>query len=161
MRPLFFTIAVAFLVISCSNQKDYEQQLTNVFEQEKSIQCELASMKDSIGQKWDAINALLEKNLPAKMPVAEKSNMLRVRNANLIRMFESFDSMPEAIKLALDEVENEDIKMSERINALKKEAQAIESQKLALFEEIGNSEGEQAVLEYKKNHIASPISNCK
>lgn len=160
MKPCFSIFILAFLLISCSGKNKQEQRLLQVLEQEKNIQCKLASMKDSIGREWDAINAMLEKNLPPTMPAAEKHNMLQVRNANLIRMFKSYDGVSEDVKLALSEVESKDLKMSERINALKKESQAIESQKIILYEEIVQKEGEQALAAYKKNYTAAAKSNC-
>ena len=62
--------------------------LLALFEEEKELRCSLAAMKDSISMQWDQINLLLENNMPAEMPGEERANMLKVRNANLIRMFQ-------------------------------------------------------------------------
>lgn len=93
-------------------------------------------MKDSITTEWDNINYLLEENLPAEMPSEEKTNMLKVRNASLIRMFQSFDDVDEGVKMALAKTEQLDIEMTKRITVLKKEVQKIESEKIALFQKI-------------------------
>ncbi|MGH1433555.1 MAG: hypothetical protein ACRBG0_03750 [Lewinella sp.] len=106
-------------------------------------------MKDSISTEWDNINNLLETSLPQEMPQEERMNMLKVRNANLIRMFQSFDGLDEAVKVALMKTEEMDKEMTKRITSLKKEANEIESQKRALFEKISQSVGAEEVARIK------------
>ncbi len=132
-----------------------------MFLQEKEIRCELATLKDSISYEWDNMNAMLEKKLPPGMPAAEKNNILKVRNANLIRMFESFDNAGEEVKNALSEVEKKDREMAARIVMLKEKLQEIESRKMELFEKIGELEGEAAVGDYKEMYRKSIVESCE
>lgn len=155
MRLGYFLFVVLTIMTGCSEKTNYEHDLRQVLLQEAAINKELASMKDSIGREWDFINELLAENLPKEMPSIEKSNILKVRNANLIRMFESFDALSDDVKQALSEVEKKDREMSFRVNLVKKQAQAIEDQKLLLFEAIRNVHGEQALKEYVANQVTT------
>lgn len=153
--------AVLFLLWSCTEKPNLKKDFLLVFLQEKEIRCELATLKDSIRFEWDEMNALLEKNLPLGMPAEEKNNMLKVRNADLIRMFESFDKAGEEVKSALLEVEQKDREMAARIVLLKEKLQEIESRKMALFEKIGDLESEAAVGDYKEIYRKSINENCE
>lgn len=162
-RPKAWLIlsAVLFLLWSCTEKPNLKKDFLLVFLQEKEIRCELATLKDSIRFEWDEMNAMLEKNLPLGMPAAEKVNMLKVRNADLIRMFESFDKAGGEVKSALLEVEQKDREMAARIVLLKEKLQKIESRKMALFEKIGDLEGEAEVGDYKEMYRKSINENCE
>jgi hypothetical protein len=162
-RPKIWLILspVLFLLWNCTEKPNLKKDFLAVCQQEKEIHCELAALKDSIGYEWDNMNAMLEKNLPPDMPEAEKNNMLKVRNADLIRMFESFDETSEGVKSALLTVEQKDREMAARIVSLKEKLQEIESRKMALFEKIGELEGEAAVRNYKEMYRKSIAERCE
>ena len=161
LRALIFLGIVQLFMIGCAEKPNHQAVLMKIFLQEKEIHCELASLKDSITHEWDEMNALLEKNLSSNMPAEEKNNMLKVRNAGLIRMFESFDEVDEAVKRALSEVEQKDREITARIVDLKKKSQKIESQKMALFEIMSQLEGEEAVRNYKEMYGRSLKEDCE
>jgi uncharacterized small protein (DUF1192 family) len=117
-------------------------------------------MKDSISTEWDHINQLLESGLPADTPEEEKKNMLKVRNAGLIRMFQSYDGMEEEVKVALEQTEQLDMEMSKRITALKKEIQRIESQRIELFQKVEQKEGPQKVDHYRAVYQSVQSAAC-
>lgn len=107
-------------------------------------------MKDSISMQWDQINLLLENNMPAEMPGEERANMLKVRNANLIRMFQSFEQMDEGVKVALQATEQMDQEMAQSITAMKKTINDIETQKMKLLSVIEKTHGPEEVTSLKE-----------
>jgi len=162
MKPTFyFLLILLFAVSGCENKPNEEAVLLELFHKEKKLSCQLASMKDSIITEWDNINHLLEENLPADMPTEEKTNMLKVRNASLIRMFQSFDDVDEEMKMALNKTEQLDMKMTKRITVLKKEVQKIESEKIALFQKINEASGAEELARFKNIHQSLLLEKCK
>ncbi len=141
MKAAIYWFSFLLAVLWACENKNEETALIDLFQKEKALNCQLASMKDSITTEWDNINQLLAESLPADMPAEEKNNMLKVRNANLIRMFQSFDDVDKEVKLTLSKTEQLDIEMTKRITTLKKEIQKIESRKMALFQKINQTEG--------------------
>ncbi|MCB9339026.1 MAG: hypothetical protein H6577_12925 [Lewinellaceae bacterium] len=161
MKPTYFFLSLLlFAVFGCENKPNEEAALLELFQKEKALNCQLASMKDSITTEWDNINHLLQKNLPTDMPAEEKTNMLKVRNASLIRMFQSFDDVDEGVKMALDKTEQLDMEMTKRITVLKKEAQKIESEKIVLFQKINEASGADEVSRFKDLHQSVLSENC-
>ncbi len=150
MKMFLYLLPALVLLGSCTKTGDYKTELLQLGQQEKAIRCTLGALQTRISSEWDGINALLEAKLPPGMPAEEKSNMLNVRNADLIRMFESFQAIDPAVKQALATVEQADVEMRKQILALKSQAQQIESQKMALFEKISRTGGTPALGAYRK-----------
>lgn len=157
----YFALLLYFAVSSCSKIPKEKTALLDLFQQEKSLNCQLASMKDSITVEWNNINLLLEDSIPTDMPEEEKNNMLKVRNANLIRMFQSFDNLDERVKMALNKTEQLDMEMTKRITAIKREFQQIESQKMKFLEKINRREGANEVARLKEIHQSILSENCQ
>ncbi len=141
----------AFVIGSCHDSSKQEESLHDLFAQEKVVYCHLNALQDSIRQDWDNINMLLDKNLPAETPAEERANILKVRNANLIRMFESFEQVDDETKQALHNTEMNDQKVAQRMIALKKKAHDIESKRNLLLEELHRKKGDEIVIRYKTN----------
>lgn len=135
---------------SCEANQEQKTALLALFEEEKELRCSLAAMKDSISMQWDQINLLLENNMPAEMPGEERANMLKVRNANLIRMFQSFEQMDEGVKVALQATEQMDQEMAQSITAMKKTINDIETQKMKLLSVIEKTHGPEEVTSLKE-----------
>lgn len=162
MKPVFYLLSILlFTILSCQKEEATKAtELRELFHKEKQLNCLLGAMKDSITTEWDTINRLLEREMPPDMPADEKNNMLRVRNANLIRMFESFDEMEEEVKIALKKTEQFDVEMSRRITALKKDLHDIESRKMSLFQQIKQEEGTEKVNQLKSINQSLQAETC-
>ena len=79
------------------------------------------------------LNTMLEGKLPATMPSEEKNNMLRAKNANLIRMFESYQALGDEVKMAVDKAERKDESMAGQIMQFRKEKQKIEGERMQVL----------------------------
>ena len=162
MKPTMYTAITALLFLChCARESQEETQLRQLFRQEKDLTCQLATMKDSITTEWDEINRLLEAHMPAEMTAEERANMLKVRNANLIRMFQSFDQMGDTVKTALSHTEAIDQQMTQRILLLKQQTQDIEAEKMALLQEVSQQDGNAAVARLQSLQQAILSEDCR
>lgn len=149
------------LLTGCHWTQDPKDMIVKLSEKEKELNCQLASMKNSITREWDNINNLLEASLPEEMPEDERNNILAVRNANLIRMFQSFENIDDSIKMALKITEQKDMEMSKRLQALKQEASAIQKEKIKIFQTVNQTGGEQKLIELKTLNQKILSKECK
>jgi hypothetical protein len=160
MKIVFYLGTALLILESCSEPTVNREALQTLLLQEKKIKCELIALKAEIIHEWDAINLHLEENLPPAVPEEEKNNMLQVRNANLIRMFESFRDFNHEVKDALKDVEIKDQKISTRINELKKALHKLEANKMLLFDEINRQEGKSALHRYAASYQEALQKTC-
>lgn len=161
-KPLLYIIPVLlFCLAGCGQKTNDEVVLLDLFQEERKLYCQLASMKDSITLQWDNVNELLAESLPEDMPTEEKENMLMVRNASLIRMFQSFDEVEEEVRVVLDHTEQMDMEMSKRITALKKDVQRIELKKMTLLNKLNQSMGPDEVARLQDIHQSVLSEKCR
>ena len=106
-----------FLLLSC-NEKNDRDVILNWAEKTREIECEMEKLEMQAETMWDKTNLALEKALPEDIEDYEKSNMLKVRNADLIRMFETYESLDDPIKAKVDLTEKMDFAMADSMRIL-------------------------------------------
>lgn len=130
VKNTLYILTMFAILLGCGDQAaDTLQDLT---QNEAQLKNELQEMRDSIEYTWDHVNQIISENLPSDMPPKEKENILKVRNARLIRMFQSFDDLEPNIKKAVDSAEVFDNIMSQRIVKLRRQLEEIEEEKYRL-----------------------------
>jgi hypothetical protein len=142
-----WVIACGLLILSiwntsCNKQTDSDAIAIELFQEEKELNCLLEAMKDSISKEWDRTNHVLKANLPSDMPEEEQANMLKVRNAELIRMFQSYDAMGPDVHAIVDETEQFDNAIAARIVALRQKIHTTQSKTLSVLQDIRDRKGE-------------------
>ncbi len=125
-------LLVMFLIIGCQQAPgpEFRESFFSLAQEQGSVQCELSAMRDSISAKWDQMGQTLMEDLPEEMPETEKTNMIAVRNADLIRMFQSYEQLDYQIKMQLEEVEKEDSMMVIQIRALSQKLKELERSRM-------------------------------
>ncbi|MBK8634487.1 MAG: hypothetical protein IPN72_13350 [Saprospiraceae bacterium] len=157
---IFYFITLYLIVLTGCQTKDFANQIMAISEAEHNIKCELEVMKKEINKEWDTMNESLDDHLPADMAEQEKVNMLKVRNANLIRMFNTFKTLDSEIKDQLRSVEKKDSMMAIEINLLKEKLIEVEHNKMELFNEILKENGQTAILELKEMYQKNLLKTC-
>lgn len=83
----------------------------------------LAAMSQSL---WDSVTQELATQLPTDMPAQERNNMLAVRNANLIQMFEVYNELPVPLKNLVQEAGQEDTRIAYQVRQLKTQIDSLQ-----------------------------------
>lgn len=130
MKNTLYILAMFAFHFGCGDQST--ETLQDLTQDEVQLKNELQEMRDSIEDTWDHVNEIISNNLPIDMPPKEKENMLKVRNARLIRMFQSFDDLEPEIKKTVDSAEAFDNIMSQRIVKIRRQLEEIEEEKYRL-----------------------------
>ncbi len=130
VKNILYILCIIPLLIGCGDRAT--DTLQNLAQDEAQLKSELQEMRDSIEHTWDHVNQIISENLPIDMPAREKENMLKVRNARLIRMFQSFDALEPDIKKTVDSAEAFDNIMSQRIVKIRRQLEEIEEEKYRL-----------------------------
>lgn len=134
-RILILVCIIGLFLPGCK-KPSWNTRMQLIAGRERNLLCELKILRDSIDAGWMIFQAGLKKNLPAKMAVAERNNMLALRNGPLIRMFASFNELDPAVKQSLLEVEKMDQKISAEISEKKKQLEEIEASRRQLWSEL-------------------------
>jgi len=134
MALLYICVGMAFLMLGCQNNSSNEH-IMEWAEASRKIDCQMDNLEETSSEMWDKTNRELEKALPIDIPEFEKSNMLKVRNADLLRMFETYQEMEGPIKAKVDLTEKMDFALADSMRVLQQKQQNLsDSIRLALME---------------------------
>jgi uncharacterized protein YdcH (DUF465 family) len=115
---LWMSFCVLF-IISCADQpsEQWVQEGARLQKQLIEAHCAMEQLNGESKQLWDTVVYAMDEQLPATMPTDERRNMLKVRNASLIRMFEVYPRLPDAVQHQVDEAERKDQELAARMKA--------------------------------------------
>lgn len=123
------TTVVSLLLTACSlggcelseNREQisrYGVQLHELEDMGRSLHCGLEELGRESQLLWDSVAHNLQAQLPMDMPVEERKNMVEIRNAGLIRMFEAYPKLPPPVQQHVDKAEMRDQALASRMRAL-------------------------------------------
>lgn len=134
MVLLFIFVGGTLLATGCQSNSDNER-IIEWAEASRKIDCQMDGLEKTSSKMWDKTNRELEKALPMDILEYEKSNMLKVRNAELLRMFETYQEMEGPIKAKVDLTEKMDFAMADSMRVLQqKQRDYSDSIRTALME---------------------------
>lgn len=158
-------IICTLLVMSCiSSSKKLDelgQQLEILAVNESELQCGLRILEDSTRLIWDDFNIELSSQFPETTSEYIRGKMLEMRNAELIRMFQTFDSLPDPIKMHLRETEQKDDGIVKELETIQRKLDSIEMEIIHVFMKI-EEHSPDSLENYrnKYNQLLSSKKNC-
>lgn len=157
---LLMSLLLTVLFISCEDNSE-QSELMASFDKEKELRCQLESLKSEILQEWDGAVDMLDRNLPLSTPKNERENILSVKNANLIRMFQSYDNFPDSIKIEIDRVEQLDSKVAMQVRNLNIKLQSIKTTQDSLFNVLSNLKKSTTISQLKNTQESILKKKCE
>lgn len=128
-----YLLALTLSLISCRTSPPIESRLEQLALAFHTLDCRQATLELQSRSSWDGVVEQLDARLPVDMPAAEKNNMLMVRNATLIRMFETYHGLPDSVQALVAHAEQKDQEIVALLSALETERSALNAQKRNLF----------------------------
>lgn len=143
---IYSLIYCAAHLLSCSNGSDERISLASeLAAQERKLSCEIDSLRHAVDSIWDDFNDSLSSGFPSTTSPYIRSKMLEMRNGELLRMFQTYDSLDSGIRSLLESTEERDRKIAEELDSLGAIGELIEQKKMQLFMELEKKE--KAILE--------------
>jgi uncharacterized protein YdcH (DUF465 family) len=133
---------------SCTNPADISQEkILSLAERSRLIECKMEALQAESEKLWDKTNEELAKALPKDIEAYEKKNMLKVRNADLIRMFETYNNLDKPIKAKVDLAEKMDFAMADSMRVLQQKQKAVTDSVRAELMTLSSDEKRQMLKE--------------
>lgn len=106
-------ILMALFSLSACNTADQtvqemDERRGKLHQRGQTFYCELQALGRKSRQLWDTVARDLEAVIPEDLPKDERKNIIAIRNAGLIRMFEAYPRLPQEVKDRVDLAETED-----------------------------------------------------
>lgn len=156
---LLIFLIFPFLSTSCIKE-DYVAESQTLFNEIKVLQCREMALKSRVDSIWGHLSQSLEEKLPEDMPYQERINMVTLRNADLIRMFDSYDSLSPSTHRMVDSIEMMDKEVVSEFSGMKSEMAALEERRMKLFERV-ESESPEELSDLRAQFEVILSSECK
>lgn len=148
------------LMMSCSADQEYQlmaEQGFQLHQQGQAFYCELQDLGRKSQVLWDKVGRELEESIPEDLPKVERKNMIAIRNAGLIRMFEAYPSLPQTVKDQVDQAETDDQEIAGQMRVLNDSLRQFDRKIEAFLETVRNVEPDS--LENWQKRLV--VYNCK
>lgn len=117
---------LALAPAACANRQ--AEAALELSEEKRALSCRMERLNQQNDSLWNEVAASLGRALPSGMPPDERRNMIGVRNADLIRMFQSFPALDTAIRNKVMAAGEQDKKTAAEMRAVMDELAAAEQQ---------------------------------
>jgi len=110
-RQLACGFSLLFLVGGCQPKeagKSEEQAGEGIVRRYQSLLCEKEMLERQTLNLWDEVSSALDARLPRDMPADERRNMIKIRNTDLIQMFEIYPQLDTSIKNLVEKAGDQD-----------------------------------------------------
>lgn len=146
-RTFIYSLFCALHFISCaSGSTETTETVSRLAHQEHRIFCEMDSLKAVVDQIWAQFNDSLKQGFPQTTSPYIQSKMLEMKNGELLRMFQTYDSLDSGIKTFLQATEEMDRSISRKLDSLGEIGDQIEREKMQLFMELEKKSNESLSL---------------
>lgn len=104
MTTIKCILLLSILALACNSSAIQQNNpyASNLLHKRDSLNQLQTTLKVKLDSMWTYANGKLAEMLPTNMPEQERINMLALRNAPLIRMFEVYGTLPESIHELID-----------------------------------------------------------
>lgn len=116
MKDLLKLFLLGILVIS-NTQCNNDAKIEALRVERQTLHCEMEMLKHQSDSLWNAVAVHLDQELPPDMKPDERRNMINIKNAGLIRMFEVFPSLDSSIHSLVEHAEKMDQALASQMRA--------------------------------------------
>ena len=121
---------IFFLPFGCHQTSSWEAEGKALLEENKELRQQHALLDTRVDSLWDATTEALRLAIPADFPPTDREIFLNARNADHIKMFMSFKSLPAETQLLVNSADSLDRQLAAGIVALHKEQMAFDQKKI-------------------------------
>lgn len=157
-RLVYAFVIGPILLFSCQSDSN-KQEIEEIAQSIRDNSCRIEAISEYVNDSWTTSIEELGKKLPRSLPQQERENILNLKNANLIRMFESYKTFDDDIHSLVDSMEQVDARWADSLRRLSQENQYLEMRLDSLFSTIVDREDEQILLRKLEEVKSSPCED--
>lgn len=107
---------VLFSISSCVDSSLYS--IRSIAYKIHNNQCLIDDLNNAVNEKWENTLQRFANHLPSKIHQDEREKMLSLKNAKLIKMFNTYRNLPDSTKKIIEDMALQDEKHSQEIRKL-------------------------------------------
>lgn len=156
---LWVVLGIPMLIFSCQQPSGNEIEM--IAHQIKDNNCRIQMISQYVDDSWTSSIAELRRRLPETLPDQERENILNLKNADLIRMFESYKTFDDNVHSLVDSMEQVDYLWADSIRNLSLTNQNLEMKIDSLFSVMSDTKIEQELYQQVLDIKTAPCDDVK
>ena len=158
--PIILSGLIVLSFMSCTNSETaWDGRLKDMASLDLEVNCRLNELRQSTIELWDRFNDSLEISFPVSTSEYVREKMLEVRNGQLLRMFQTYDSLGSNLDHLLYKTEATDKRIVQILDSLTAVADSIDREKMTLFAEIEDRDP-ASIKKYQKYYAEFLNADC-
>ena len=140
-------IASIFLIPACQQSSSWEAEGKSLIQEGQQLRQRHDQFDARVDSLWDATTEVLRIAIPADFPPTDREIFLNARNADHIKMFMSFKSLPQETQTLVNVADSIDQQIAKGIVKLHEEQIAFDQKKIDFLVKV-SKEDPAAVQQY-------------
>jgi hypothetical protein len=136
-----YGFSIALLIIyGCAGQNPWKAEAALLLQESARLEEQHLQLNARIDSLWDATTAILADALPADFPPVDRDIFLHSRNADHIRMFMTFKTLPAEVQSTVDAAGKYDEMLATQVRALQTQRTIFERQKIQFLIKVAETD---------------------
>lgn len=158
-----YRFLVLCLVCSACSFKElpFENEGNSLLAESKQLNCANQRYERTIDSLWDVVSTRLDQVLPDTMPPGRRENMIKIRNAGLLKQFKIFYTTLDTVSLNLISRSGQiDSLIARQVMELKVQRETQEKRVLDFLMKVEH-QNPQAALQWNKKFLQAASEVCQ
>lgn len=158
-----YRFLVLCLVCSACSSKElpFENEGNSLLAESKQLNCANQRYERTIDSLWDVVSTRLDQVLPDTMPPGRRENMIKIRNAGLLKQFKIFYTTLDTVSLNLITRSGQiDSLIARQVMELKVQRETQEKRVLDFLMKVEH-QNPQAALQWNKKFLQAASEVCQ
>lgn len=158
-----YRFLVLCLVCSACSSKElpFENEGNSLLAESKQLNCANQRYERTIDSLWDVVSTRLDQVLPDTMPPGRRENMIKIRNAGLLKQFKIFYTTLDTVSLNLISRSGQiDSLIARQVMELKVQRETQEKRVLDFLMKVEH-QNPQAALQWNKKFLQAASEVCQ
>ncbi len=151
-------LLLSLLTVACSSPTNQQDNLyaVGLLQKRDSLELIQTTLKFKLDSMWSYANDQLAAMLPNDMPEQERANMLALRNAPLIKMFEVYETLPVSVHEVIDSAYYYDKRIVAQLEKIVIQKSENESKIENFLIELNSDKKSQQAFQYWNKQFSKP-----
>ena len=155
-------LALCLVCAACnSKEQPFEEEGKSLLAELKQLNCTNQRYERTIDSLWDVVSTRLDQVLPDTMPPGRRENMIKIRNAGLLKQFKIFYTTLDTVSLNLITRSGQiDSLIALQVMELKVQRETQEEQVLNFLMKVEH-QNPQAAVQWNKKFLQASNEACQ
>lgn len=136
----YLSLCCAWFLFSCQSNSAWSEEASALLAEQEMLNHRHKMLDQMTDSLWDFTTMKLEEAIPENFPAIDRDIFLNSRNADHIRMFQSFQLLDTGTQQLVNQAAIKDVEIADQLRALMEDKRIFEQKKNAFLMEVAQKD---------------------